>query len=88
MEESAANLIQTLTSNFKLILLSGRALSEVEYRQNIQDVAHYLNITIQNEDLSKEYLIKGVAEKTKTQFNSLEEEDDINARNLYFIKGV
>lgn len=86
MEESSNTLIRELTNLFKLILISGEPTSEVEYRENVQDTAHLLNITIQQKDKGEaKYEVSRLSSKFKTQYNTLPEETG-STRRLYFIK--
>lgn len=86
MEESSNTLIKELTNLFKLILISGEPTSEVEYRENVQDTAHLLNITVQQKDKGKAtYEVSSLSSKYKTQYNTLPEEEGAT-RRLYFIK--
>lgn len=86
MEESSNTLIKELTNLFKLILISGEPTSEVEYRENVQDTTHLLNITVQQKDKGKaNYEVSSLSSKYKTQYNALPEETGAT-RRLYFIK--
>lgn len=86
MEESSNTLIRELTNLFKLILISGEPTSEVEYRENVQDTAQLLNITVQQKDKGEaKYEVSRLSSKYKTQYNTLPEETG-STRRLYFIK--
>ena len=95
MEESNTEILigSLLTDNFKFILTGTNGSEEADadifdekdYRQNIQDIAHYLNITINKEKNLEGQQIVAATVNTKTTYDTLFEQDGAD-RVLYFIK--
>ena len=98
MEESSTEILigSLLTDNFKFILTGTNGsesvadanadiFDEKDYRQNIQDIAHYLDITINKEKNLEGQQIVATTVNTKTTYDALSEQEGAD-RVLYFIE--